>query len=281
MVNEGERYLLTAIYAAIEAGRAILEVYGTDFTVDHKPDDSPLTLADRNAHAIISMRLSPLNIPILSEEGKKIPSSERRPWERLWIVDPLDGTKDFIKRNGEFTVNIALVEKEAPVMGVIYVPVRDTLYFARQGLGSWKMSEAAGLLNPDKPAGSIGAVMEHSRKLPLDHLSNEVFIIIGSRSHPTPDMEAFVREMQAKHPRVEFISAGSSLKFCRVGEGKAHVYPRFGPTMEWDTAAGQAIAENAGLSVLDFDTGLSLRYNKENLLNPRFIVKKQAIGDRG
>jgi 3'(2'), 5'-bisphosphate nucleotidase len=273
IVDERKKHLITAIYAAIEAGGAILEVYGTDFKVDHKKDDSPLTLADRNAHGIIASRLKPSNIPVLSEEGKEIPFTERKHWESLWIVDPLDGTKEFISRNGEFTVNIALVERGRPVMGVIYVPTRDTLYFAHQGLGAHKTTDSSKILNPDKPVGDLQKIFNHSNKLPLQLPSGEVFTIIGSRSHPSAELETFVREMREKHTHVEFISAGSSLKFCRVAEGKAHVYPRFGLTMEWDTAAGQAIAENSGISVLNAETGLPLHYNKENLLNPWFIVR--------
>ncbi len=283
-------YLLTAVAAAIEAGRAILEVYrSSDFKIEKKADKSPLTLADRRSHEVIVKRLGKLAIPILSEEGKDIPYVERKSWETYWLIDPLDGTKEFIKQNGEFTVNIAMIRDRKPLGGVIYVPDKNVLYFALNNQGSFKAdsgesikqletdliellkNQAVGPGN-EKIAEAFDSLSVTSAKLPVIDLPTRPFTIIGSRSHASPELEAFVEEKRQEHGEVEFISAGSSLKLCLVAEGKADIYPRTGPTMEWDTAAGQAIAENAGCKVLQYDTREPLIYNKENLLNPWFVV---------
>jgi 3'(2'), 5'-bisphosphate nucleotidase len=250
-----KQLLQPAIDAAREAGKAILEVYGSDFAVEQKDDKSPLTLADKKAHEIIAGRLSTLepSLPILSEEGRDIPYEERRNWEYFWLVDPLDGTKEFIKRNGEFTVNIALIHRDRPVLGVVFAPVMNALYCGFEGGGAF--SEKNGV----------------RVKLPLQ-ADRERYTIVGSRSHAAPEQDAFIAEMRKKHGEAEFISAGSSLKFCIVAEGRADVYPRFGPTMEWDTAAGQALVEQAGGRVVQMDIGAPVRYNKANLLNPWFMV---------
>jgi 3'(2'), 5'-bisphosphate nucleotidase len=276
--------LQLAVSAAIQAGKAILEVYETDFAVDHKSDHSPLTLADRNAHDILVGRLETTGIPILSEEGRHLPFQERRQWQTFWLLDPLDGTKEFIKRNGEFTVNIALVSKGRPVMGVIYVPVADVLYFGREGGGAYKLSEAAQTLAPfDTPdrenQAKIKTSLAEAARLPLHRPDVNRFTVVGSRSHSTPEVDAIVARLKTRYDDVRLISAGSSLKICMVAEGRAHMYPRTGPTMEWDTAAGQAIAEAAGAAMEVFDTGEPLRYNKENLLNPWFIVKAGGLPD--
>jgi 3'(2'), 5'-bisphosphate nucleotidase len=257
-------YLLTAVAAAIDAGHAILDVYrSSDFKVEEKADKSPLTLADKRSHEIIVERLGKLDLPILSEEGKDIPYEERKRWETYWLIDPLDGTKEFIKKNGEFTVNIAMIRDRKPAGGVIYVPDKNVLYLALDSLGSYKTDSI------DR----IEAINSHaSTTLPAGYPTNRPFTIIGSRSHASPELEAFVEEKRQEHGEVEFISAGSSLKLCLVAEGKADIYPRTGPTMEWDTAAGQAIAQNAGCKVLQYDTNEPLIYNKENLLNPWFVV---------
>jgi 3'(2'), 5'-bisphosphate nucleotidase len=275
-------YLSTALPAAIEAGHAILEVYrSSDFKVEEKADQSPLTLADKRSHKIIASRLGKLEIPILSEEGKDIPYGERKAWETYWLIDPLDGTKEFIKKNGEFTVNIAIIRDRKPVAGIIYVPDKNILYFASNKLGAFKADSIDNIasLNPQS-TGSAAAttakaledLIDAATALPLSDSTNRPFTIIGSRSHATPELEAFVEEKRQEHGEVEFISAGSSLKLCLVAEGKADIYPRTGPTMEWDTAAGQAIAESAGCKVLQYDTREPLIYNKENLLNPWFVV---------
>jgi len=283
-------YLLTAVAAAIEAGRAILEVYrSSDFKIEKKADKSPLTLADRRSHEVIVKRLGKLAIPILSEEGKDIPYVERKSWETYWLIDPLDGTKEFIKQNGEFTVNIAMIRDRKPLGGVIYVPDKNVLYFALNNQGSFKVDSGdsikqleTDLIEPlnnqavrpenEKVAQAFDSLIAASANLPVLDLPTRPFTIIGSRSHASPELETIVQEKRQEHGEVEFISAGSSLKLCLVAEGKADIYPRTGPTMEWDTAAGQAIAENAGCKVLQYDTSEPLIYNKENLLNPWFVV---------
>ncbi len=270
-----DEYLFTAMAAALAAGGAILEVYDSDFEVEHKADDSPLTLADRRAHEIIVSALEGFDLPVLSEEGRDIPYSERRDWSAFWLVDPLDGTKEFVKRNGEFTVNIALVRERRPALGVIYVPVQDKLFWGTAKTGAWRVDGAAESgLGDNLRAHDMTAVLAGAVKLPCEAQRLSVFTIIGSRSHKGPDLDAFIEEMRHRHGVVEYISAGSSLKICRVAEGAAHIYPRLGPTMEWDTGAGQAIAESAGAVVFQYGTREPLVYNKENLLNPWFVVRR-------
>ena len=245
---------------ARNAGAAILEVYGTEFSVDTKDDSSPLTEADRRSNAVILEGLTRLypDIPVISEEARTLPYEERRDWDQFWLVDPLDGTKEFIKRNGEFTVNIALVRDGVPVLGVVYQPVGDHLYWASKGTGAWKSSE--------------GGEPVHLEGGP-HYLEKPEVTVVASRSHLTDDVRDFIADLEANGKTVEFLSAGSSLKLCLVAEGSADVYPRLGPTMEWDTGAAHAIALEAGRQVLEHGTGTALRYNKENLLNPYFIVE--------
>jgi 3'(2'), 5'-bisphosphate nucleotidase len=260
--------LSAAIRAVIEAGREILAVYETDFGVEKKSDDSPLTLADQRAHETIAKALKPLGLPLLSEEGRDIPFEERKQWPRFWLVDPLDGTKEFVRRNGEFTVNIALIEDHRPVMGVVYVPVRDSLYFAANGVGAFKLEQAGQFPLTFK------ALLAAAARLPLADLPPRIYTVVGSRSHATADLEHYIEQLRATKGELDFVSAGSSLKFCLVAEGKADIYPRLGPTMEWDTAAGQVVAQCAGARVVDHETGKELAYNKESLLNPWFIVER-------
>ncbi len=261
--------ILPAIVAAVDAGAAILEVYNQDFDVEEKKDKSPLTLADIRSHEIITSHLTPHDIPLLSEEGKSIDYHVRKQWDYLWIVDPLDGTKEFVKKNDEFTVNIALVKENTPVMGVIYVPVLRQLYFAARDFGAYLMTVDSDF---DFKDSSLSHIV--SKSLPIDTSPKPTrpYTIVGSRSHATKELEAYVAQKRVEHGTVDFISAGSSLKLCRVAEGSADVYPRLGPTMEWDTAAGHIIAECAGASVFRADNGEPLLYNKENLLNPWFFV---------
>jgi len=259
-----EGNILLAVKAALLGGEDILEVYQSKFAVEHKEDKSPLTLADKKANDTIVKFLEQTKLPVLSEEGKEIPYSERKDWKNYWVVDPLDGTKEFVKRNGEFTVNIALMEGEFPIGGVIFVPVKNQLYFGYEGGGAF-FSEPPG--NPN----SINQLKEDSQKLPKNS-DRDTFNIVGSRSHMSPETEAFIEEQKKKHNKIDIVSMGSSLKICLVADGTADVYPRFAPTMEWDTAAGQAIAEAAGKSVINYETGKRLNYNKENLLNSWFLV---------
>lgn len=267
-----EKLIWEAIRASVPAGLAILEVYDTDFSVDTKSDDSPLTRADMEAHQIITRYLEPTDIPILSEEGKDIPFEERKDWELFWLVDPLDGTKEFVNRNGEFTVNIALIQNNYPIAGVIYIPVTDELFVGAPGYGSRKFSHVKMLLKDLK---TIGAFMESGVSLPEDY-ARELYTVVCSRSHMSPETETFIEEITDTKGEIDYASRGSSLKLCMVAEGQADIYPRFAPTMEWDTGAGQAVAENAGATVINAKTGQRLQYNKENLLNPWFIVERKV-----
>jgi 3'(2'), 5'-bisphosphate nucleotidase len=274
-----EELILTTLLAAKQAGEAILDVYGSDFAVEQKDDKSPLTLADKRSHEIImdvleqTITVNNCTVPVLSEEGRGIPYDERSEWEYFWLVDPLDGTKEFVKRNGEFTVNIALIQKYKPVLGIIYIPVKDVFYFAAINFGTYKLENSENLVDNL----SIKELLDKSQRLPLTNKNKSSFTVIGSRSHTSEEFSEFVKRLNEKYGNVEFISSGSSLKLCLVAEGRADVYPRFGPTMEWDTAAGQAIVEQAEGRVMDTQTREPLRYNKENLLNPFFIVSRQGV----
>ncbi len=261
--------LKIAINASLEAGKIIMQVYESDdFDIEVKGDDSPLTKADTKANDIINSYLISTNIPIISEENKQTEFEIRKNWEICWVVDPVDGTKEFIKRNGEFTVNIALVTNGKPVLGVIYVPVSKTLYFAdvinQQGYKSVV----------DSHDSSIEVVLENAIPLKPKGKNSKPIQVVGSRSHMSQETLGYVDELKSKGEDVEIVSKGSSLKFCLVAEGNADVYPRFAPTMEWDTAAGQAICNAVGIDVISKETNETLLYNKENLLNPWFLVSK-------
>ena len=261
-----QNHLITAITAALEAGKAILEIYHSGaFDVEIKGDNSPLTRADTASHNVIMSFLTKTNIPVLSEEGKTISYEERKDWTQLWIVDPIDGTKEFIKRNGEFTVNIALIENQKTQIGVIFVPVTGELYFSSKEMGAFKVK--VDLENYD-----IDYLVANADKLPLQR-DDKTYTIVASRSHMSPETEDYVQQMKNKHGDVNLISKGSSLKLCMVAEGQADCYPRFAPTMEWDTAAGQAICEHAGFQVIDWNTKENMFYNREELLNHWFLVK--------
>ena len=243
-----------ACQAALSAGAAILEIYRSDnFESTIKSDHSPLTLADKKAHTLISEKLNTTKFPILSEEGQQVDYETRRYWQSFWMVDPLDGTKEFIKRNGEFTVNIALIHKNYPILGVIYAPVLDTLY--------WGFGKNVFCKKAQQAPIAITAI-----PLPAN---NEDIKLVGSRSHLNEATRAYMATFAS--PRLK--SMGSSLKFMLIAQGDAHIYPRLAPTMEWDTAAAQAIVEAAGGRVYKHDTGERMYYNKPNLLNPHFIAK--------
>jgi len=244
---------------ALEAGRRILDVYERDFAVEEKQDGSPLTLADRAAHEVISAGLAALDpaCPVLSEEATEISWAERRRWRRLWLVDPLDGTREFVSRNGEFTVNIALIETGEPVLGVVHVPLLGLTYHAVRGQGAFCRRK-------DEPARPI-----HARPC-----AGGPPIVVTSRSHPGEQLAGFLKRL-GPH---ETVAMGSALKFCLVAEGTADLYPRLGPTMEWDTAAAHCIVEAAGGRITD-TTGRPLVYNKESLLNPWFIVSGPGATD--
>ncbi len=253
--------LKIAIEAALKAGDTILEIYNdpeSDFEVERKADNSPLTKADKAAHRDIVEHLTPLGIPILSEEGREMPYSERREWERLWVVDPIDGTKEFIKRNGEFTVNIALVEMGVPTLGVIYAPATGELYYGD------------GVVAHKEFVGEDGA----AKVITLSDEEREGCVVVASRSHLSSQTEEYINTLRERYGEVEMVSKGSSLKICLVAEGVADCYPRFAPTMEWDTAAGDAILRSAGGYLSHTDCDEPLQYNKENLLNPYFITRR-------
>lgn len=262
-----DKYLKISIIAAIEAGEKILSVYNSSFNVSLKSDNSPLTLADKTSHNTIISHLIPTGIPILSEEGNKVDKSARSKWKKLWIVDPLDGTKEFIKRNDEFTVNIALVDGHKSILGVVYCPPLKTLYFASNKIkGAYKISLS------DKIKDDLGKTISNAKKLPELQKNKNSLVIVASRSHMNNDTSAFIEKLKEKHEKIEIISKGSSLKLCKIAEGYADIYPRFAPTYEWDTAAADAIVRLSGGYVLDTKNRQPLKYNKVNLLNPWFIA---------
>lgn len=255
ITDQNIQYLLKT---ARKAGDAILDIYESDdFGVEMKGDDSPLTKADKASHEVIQKALSEQypDIPILSEEGRDMPYEERKHWKTFWCVDPLDGTKEFIKRNGEFTVNIALIDHGKPVAGVIYIPVKDVMYYATIEKGAYKIDGDA-----------------EPKKISVNEDTSDGIIAVRSRSHASEEEDVVLK----KYGVTESISAGSSLKFCMVAEGKAHIYYRHGPTMEWDTAAGHAIVIGAGgITSSDY----ALRYNKEELRNGSFLILTNGISD--
>lgn len=254
---------------SLNAGKEILDVYAQDFEIETKQDDSPLTVADKRSHIAIMEGLNAeyTDIPVLSEEGADIPFESRKNWEKFWLVDPLDGTKEFIKKNGEFTVNIALIEGKYPSLGVIYAPVLDTFYYGMEGLGAFKLEQASKVdISSEKD------LVEKSSRLP-EIKESEVINVVASRSHMSEDTQKFIDGLKTEDNKVDVVSAGSSLKFCLVAEGKANYYPRYAPTMEWDTGAGQAIVEAAGGKVTRYEEGERFFYNRENLKNGWFLVK--------
>ncbi len=257
--------LKIAIRAALKAGAAIMKVYESDMQIEYKDDKSPLTQADKEANTVINSFLNETEHPIISEENKQVDYNIRKAWDTCWIVDPLDGTKEFIKRNGEFTVNIALVKKGAPLLSVIYVPDSKTLYFADIEEGAFKC-----ILDDHNTVYS--EIFKKSYQLKPENQDTNTIRIVGSRSHMNPETLKFIENLKENNKSIEIVSKGSSLKFCLLAEGKADVYPRFAPTMEWDTAAGQAICSAVGIDVISQETEQTLSYNKENLLNPWFVV---------
>jgi len=263
-----KKNLQVAIQAAIDGGAEIMKIYQNDFHVEMKDDNSPLTVADKNANDIINTYLVKTAHPIISEENKQTDYSIRKDWNTCWIVDPLDGTKEFVKRNGEFTVNIALIKNQKPILGVIYVPDTKVLYYADVE----KQSAYKCVLKSHTT--DFEEISKNSVAIEPNTLKSKIIKVVGSRSHRSIETEDFINSLQSDYEKVEIVSKGSSLKFCMVAEGIADVYPRFAPTMEWDTAAGQAICEAVGLRVISKETNKSLLYNRENLLNSWFLVSK-------
>ena len=257
MINKS--LLDSIIKISKDAGNSILEIYNNprlSKDISYKNDNSPLTLADKASHNTICSGLKQLtpNIPILSEEGTNISYSDRKNWENFWLIDPLDGTKEFIKRNGEFTVNIALINKNKPVLGVVYAPVIDVIWYGTTDFGSFKVEN-----NKTRKIEVMSNVISE----------NEIVKVVSSRSHANnPKLESYLNQFT----NYELVKMGSSIKICLVAEGTAHYYPRFGPTMEWDTAAAHAVVKYAGGEILKIGSNFELSYNKENLLNPEFLV---------
>jgi 3'(2'), 5'-bisphosphate nucleotidase len=247
------------IAIAKKAGNAIMEIYNKDFTIEYKDDNSPLTEADQKANNIIVNGLNALSVqfPILSEEGKLIPYEERKDWEYFWLVDPLDGTKEFINKNDEFTINIALIHKNTPILGVVYAPALNEMYWSKQGDGAFK----------------------NNRKLPL-HINttpDKLLRIVASKSHLSLDTQKYIDNLTKITNEIECISKGSSLKLCMIAEGSADIYPRLAPTMEWDTAAADAIVRESGKITYQFENNSLLLYNKQNILNPSFIASNKVV----
>jgi len=251
---EIKKYIPLIIDAARDAGIKILEVYNSEnFGVEEKGDHSPLTKADQLAHQTIVEKLKETELPILSEEGAKTPYEERKEWEYFWMVDPLDGTKEFIKKNGEFTVNIALIHNQKPILGVVYAPVLDKLYFGGEGIGAFKSEN-----------------MDPQVELKIIENENGAKRIVASRSHLNEETKKYIEQ----YKDAETVSMGSSLKFMLIADSEADIYPRFAPTMEWDTAAANAVLRGLNIEVINMDDNMPLHYNKENLLNPNFLVKR-------
>lgn len=238
---------------AQQAGDAIMEIYKKDFQIDYKDDKSPLTEADTKSNEIICKALEKLypEIPLLSEENKEVVYKDRKDWEYYWCIDPIDGTKEFIKKNDEFTVNIALIYKDTPVLGVVYAPAINAMYLAKKGEGAFLNGE----------------------KLPLQVNENktEKLFVVASKSHLSAETQEFIDNLNAKE--IEQVSKGSSLKLCMVATGEADIYPRLAPTMEWDTAAADAIVRESGKMTYQFESDQPVVYNKQNLLNPWFVVR--------
>lgn len=260
--------LQLACQAALQAGKEIMEVYETDFTVELKDDQSPVTLADKRASACIEASLAETNIHVVCEEGNGHTFETREHLDYIWLVDPVDGTKEFVKRNGEFTVNIALIENNKAIIGVIYAPVLKILYFAANGFGAWKMEVTTETVLPNFTSIDLNTM---AQKLPFQDLPR-IFTIVGSRSHFSNALNEHIAKKEQEGQEVAIIKTGSSLKFCLLAEGKAHEYARFGNTMEWDTAAGSCIINESGGYVYILGSTNELEYNKPNLLNPEFVA---------
>jgi len=265
-----EKLILTALQTAFNAGKVIMEVYKEHFDVEFKPDDSPITIADQRAHAVIAEGLSKTGIPLLSEEGEQASYEIRKDWKLYWLVDPLDGTKEFVKKNGDFTVNIALIQKQQPVFGAVYAPVPGFMYWGSES-GSFRLNTK---LSDNLEFDNYQMITNLSEKLPCIP-EHEGYRVLGSRSHMNIETENFIDNLKIYYPDLSFVSRGSSLKFCTLAEGGADIYPRFSPTMEWDTAAGHAVALFAGCSVEQVENGLPVVYNKPSLLNPFFISERK------
>jgi len=265
MLNHYEYTLGIAIQAAIRAGNRIMHYYHSSCLVHYKKDESPVTVADNESQQIILTMLEKTSFPVISEEKTNLPYSIRQGWETCWLVDPLDGTVEFINQNGEFTVNIALIENHLPVVGVIYSPVDHIIYFAHPDIGSFKAVVSDNEIMKD----TIQPLPVYHEHLPLT--------VATSRSHVNQQTENFINALKEINPEIKTLVCGSSIKLCKIAEGKARLYPRFGRTMEWDTAAGHAILKYTHADIKDMESFQSLTYNKENLENPYFIAYRKNL----
>lgn len=245
------------VHIAKEAGDAIMKIYERDFTVEYKDDKSPLTEADLKSNEIICNALATLypDIPMLSEENKEVPYADRKDWDYFWLIDPIDGTKEFIKKTGEFTVNIALIYKDEPVLGVVYAPVLEDMYYAKKDEGAFKNDERLPIKKNAEPEKELN--------------------VVASISHLSEETQTFIDELALSTEKLNLVSKGSSLKLCMVAEGTADIYPRLAPTMEWDTGAAHAIVLESGKQVVQYENDKPVVYNKENLLNPWFVVRRK------
>ena len=275
MIDDNIREYLLAeqLNAAVRAGAEIMRIYNgsDDYDISLKSDHTPITIADRMAHDSIKRSLGATRIPILSEEGRSMLYEERCNWELFWLVDPLDGTVEFIKGNNEFTVNIALMENNICISAIVYVPYYNKMYIAERGRGAWVMNGVA----PDAEAAYTYAdIHEASEPLPLGSAAHDTFRVAVSRSHQTPETHEHIKTLSAEHPNIEIIEQGSSYKFCLLAEGAVDYYVRTTTTSEWDTAAGELILLEAGGSTCDYASGAPLLYNKEVLDNPWFIARR-------
>lgn len=270
-MTEKNNLLEIAVKAAVAAGEKTLTFFNRELDVLNKEDNSPLTLADLEANQIINEILQKTNIPILSEENKLVPFTDRKGWKEYWLVDPLDGTKEFINSSPEYTVNIALIKNNYPIAGIVYAPVLKELYYASVELGSFKVTEP-GMLD-------FKLIHKKAQRLPFKANHNNKLIIVASRSHIIAETQVFIEKLKKYTNNLELLSIGSSLKLCMIAEGKADIYPRLGPTMEWDIAASHAIAEFAGCRIFQFSDQKKLMYNKKELRNPGFIVYREQFDE--
>jgi 3'(2'), 5'-bisphosphate nucleotidase len=266
-LQQEKNYLSLAIQAAMKASTAVLEFYNSTYKIETKIDNSPVTEADKASSKIICEMLAPTGIYVISEEEYCLPYKVRKEFECIWSIDPIDGTKEFIKKNGEFTINVALIKNQQPYIGVILSPVNGTLYFASKNIGAYK----GNILNMANTI-ELKDIIAQSEKLGM-HCSTDNYTVIVSRSHLSKETYSHIEELKQKHGELTYTYSGSSIKMCLVAEGSANEYPRYGTTCEWDTASGHAILNATGKDIYDVHTNLPLKYNKEDLKNPWFIAK--------
>lgn len=271
--------LLDALYAVCIASREVEKIYNSsDFDVNLKSDATPLTKADKVADSEIRESLMHTYIPLLSEEGRFVSYEERSNWSLFWLVDPIDGTKEFIKKNGEFTVNVALIQNRIPIIGVISLPAHHRLYFAAKGIGSYRIEDFDFNTCSSREGLLLDSFLARAKRLPLEQEKRHAFTVVNSRSHLAPEMAAYLEKIKKEHPDMDgHHPYGSSLKFCMVAEGSADLYPRITPTSEWDTAAGQAICVFAHAEVVSMEKKPEpLVYNTETMINPAFLARQRA-----